>query len=85
MSNCERLKEYEIAKDKVDKGNDIINSIRIIVNEYEEDEDFKEWINALDDIKKEIEESISEDVEIVDKYEKEEHDDEVRCMNVYEF
>lgn len=85
MSNCERLKEYEIAKEKVDKGNDIINSIRSIVNEYEEDEDFKEWINALDDIKQEIEESISEDVEIVDKYEKEEHDEEVRCMNVHEF
>lgn len=81
------FKEYEKSKDKVDKGNDIINSIRIIVNEYEDDadEDFKEWINALDDIKQEIEESISEDVEIVDKYEKEEHDDEVRCMNIHEF
>lgn len=81
------FKEYEKSKDKVDKGNDIINSIRIIVNEYEDDadEDFKEWINALDDIKQEIEESISEDVEIVDKYEKEEHEDEIRCMNRHEF
>lgn len=86
MHSFEKLKEYEVAKAKVEKGNDIINSIRSIVNEYEEDEDdFSEWINALDDIKREVEETLSDDVDIVDKYEHEEHEDEVRCMNEHEF
>ena len=87
MSNCEKLKEYEVAKERVDKGIDIIESLNLIVDSYKKDKDvdFRVYANMLDDIKQEVEESISEDVEIVDKYEQEEHDDEVRCMNEHEF
>ena len=46
---------------------------------------FRVWANVLDDIKEEIEDYTSGDVEIVDKYEQEEHDDEVKCMNEHEF
>lgn len=87
MHSFEKLKEYEIAKERVDKGIDIIESLDLIINAYQKDKDtdFRVYANMLEDIKQEIEESIEEDVEIVDKYEHEEHEDEVRCMNRHEF
>ena len=87
MHSFEKLKEYEVAKERVDKGVDIIDSLSLIINAYKDDRDvdFRVYANMLEDIKQEIEESIEEDVEIVDKYEHEEHEDEVRCMNEHEF
>lgn len=87
MHSFEKLKEYEVAKERVDKGVDIIDSLSLIINAYKDDRDvdFRVYANMLEDIKQEIEESIEEDVEIVNKYEHEEHEDEVRCMNEHEF
>ncbi len=87
MPSCEKLKEYEVAKERVEKREDFISSLEIIINEYKKDKDagFRVWANVLDDIKEEIEDYTSGDVEIVDKYEQEEHDDEVKCMNEHEF
>ena len=83
MPSFEKLKEYEISQERVDKGVDIIDSLSLIINAYKDDRDvdFRVYANILDDIKQEIEESIEKDVEIVDKYEHEEHEDEVRCIN----
>ncbi len=87
MPSFEKLKEYEISQERVDKGVDIIDSLSLIINAYKDDRDvdFRVYANILDDIKQEIEESIEKDVEIVDKYEHEEHEDEVRCINEHEF
>ena len=87
MHSFEKLKEYEVSQERVDKGVDIIDSLSLIINAYKDDRDvdFRVYANMLEDIKQEIEESIEEDVEIVDKYEHEEHEDEVRCMNEHEF
>ena len=73
MHSFEKLKEYEVAKERVDKGVDIIDSLSLIINAYKDDRDvdFRVYANMLEDIKQEIEESIEEDVEIVDKYEHE--------------
>lgn len=62
-------------------------SLNLIIKEYLEDDDvtFSSSAYALNELKLEIERETSEDVEIVDKYEQEEHDDEVRCMNEHEF
>ena len=86
MPSFEKLKEYEISQERVDKGVDIIDSLSLIINAYKDDRDvdFRVYANILDDIKQEIEESIEKDVEIVDKYEHEEHEDEVRCINEHE-
>ena len=69
MHSFEKLKEYEVAKERVDKGVDIIDSLSLIINAYKDDRDvdFRVYANMLEDIKQEIEESIEEDVEIVDK------------------
>ena len=87
MHSFEKLKEYEVSQERVDKGVDIIDSLSLIINAYKDDRDvdFRVYANMLEDIKQEIEESIEEDVEIVNKYEHEEHEDEVRCMNEHEF
>lgn len=87
MSNCEEFKKYEEAKERVNKRTDIIESLNLIIKEYLEDDDvtFSSSAYALNELKLEIERETSEDVEIVDKYEQEEHDDEVRCMNEHEF
>lgn len=81
------LNEYEKSQERVEKGSDFIDSLELIIKDYRNDKDvdFRVWANMLDDIKQEIEESISEDVDIVDKYEEEEHKDEVRCLNTHEF
>ena len=82
-----KLVEYEKAQARVNKGIDFIDSLELIIKDYKNDKDinFKEWANVLDSIKEEIEKAISDDVEIVEKYEKEEHEDEVRCLSIHEF
>lgn len=82
-----KLEEYKKSQERVVKGADFIESLELIIKEYQKDKDvdFRIWANILDDIKQEIEENISKDVEIVDKYEKEEHEDEVRCLSQHEF
>lgn len=82
-----KLVEYEKAQARVNKGVDFIDSLELIIKDYKNDKDieFKEWANVLDSIKEEIEQAISDDVEIVEKYEKEEYEDEVRCLSIHEF
>lgn len=87
MSSCEELKRYEMSQERVDKGMDMMDSLSLIINAYKNDKDvdFRVYANMLEDIKQEIEESIQEDVEIVDEYEHEEYEDELRSMSDHEF
>ena len=63
MHSFEKLKEYEVSQERVDKGVDIIDSLSLIINAYKDDRDvdFRVYANMLEDIKQEIEESIEED------------------------
>lgn len=85
--STDNLKKYEVSLSRVEKAADFIQSLELIIKDYKNDKDayFRVWANMLDNIKQEIEENISEDVDIVDKYEQEEHEDEVRCINEHEF
>ncbi len=87
MSSCEELKRYEMSQERVDKGADMMDSLSLIINAYKNDKDmnFREYAYALDEIRQEIEKSIAEDVEIVDEYEHEEYEDELRSMSDHEF
>lgn len=87
MSVEEKLKRYEMSQERVDKGTDMMDSLSLIINAYKNDKDvdFRVYANMLEDIKQEIEESIQEDVEIVDEYEHEEYEDELRSMSDHEF
>lgn len=77
------LREYEIAYDRVEAGNKALDEIRSIITDLEELNNqkvhkgvFGVAIGILDDAIQEIEESITDDAEKVDEYEREELEDE---------
>lgn len=86
MGPLENIRKYEDAQERVDKGIDIMDSLSLIINAYQNDKDidFRGYANILDDLKQQIEEDIAEDVEIVDEYEHEEYEDELRSMSDHE-